>query len=128
MRDHCQTDRLRTRHRIPLLSALCSALALAACAPSPAQIEANREPAQANATLPPERAETRLCRPDPALLSPQPAPDCAFRRKALKTMDPDQWARLKVEYERQCFRDAERAVRERLRLLQTANRCEMAER
>jgi len=128
MRDHCPTERLLGPRRIPLLSALSAALAVAACAPNPAQFETRQEPAQANATLPVEQTETRLCRPDPALLSPQAAPDCAFRRTALKTMDPDQWARLKIEYERQCFRDAERAVRERLRLLQAANRCEMAER
>ena len=32
----------------------------------------------------------------------QSAPDCVFHRAELKTIDPDQWARLKIEYERQC--------------------------
>jgi hypothetical protein len=48
----------------------------------------------------------------------------AFGRQDLKTLDPNQWARLKIEYERQCYQRAERAVRERLRLLQTASRCD----
>jgi hypothetical protein len=47
-----------------------------------------------------------------------------FRRAELKTIDPDQWARLKIEYERQCYQNAEKTVRERLRRLQAANRCE----
>jgi hypothetical protein len=41
----------------------------------------------------------------------------------LKTLDPEQWARLKVEYERQCYQRAETDVRERLRLLQAASKC-----
>jgi hypothetical protein len=47
-----------------------------------------------------------------------------FRRAELKTIDPDQWARLKIEYERQCYQNAEKTVRERLRRLQAANRSE----
>ena len=70
-----------------------------------------------------ETQETPICRPDPALLAPQSAPDCKFGRAALKTLDPDQWARLKLEYERQCYQHAEKVVRERFRLLQAASRC-----
>jgi hypothetical protein len=75
-------------------------------------------------TAPAERAEPGFCRPDRALLAPQPAPDCAFRRAHLKTMDADLWARLKIEYERECYQNAEKVVRHRLRLLQAANLCE----
>ena len=64
-------------------------------------------------------------RPDPALLSPQPAPDCEFKRSDLKTVDPDQWAQLKAEYERQCYQDAEKAARDRLVLLQASSTCEI---
>jgi hypothetical protein len=65
-----------------------------------------------------------MCRPDRALFAPQPAPDCGFGRGNLKTLDPDRWARLKLEYERRCYRNAKKIVRERLRLLQAAIRCE----
>jgi hypothetical protein len=58
------------------------------------------------------------------MLVPQSAPDCVFRRGDLKTADPDLWAKLKIEYERQCYEAAERSVRERLARLQAASRCE----
>lgn len=60
------------------------------------------------------------------MLVPQRAPDCVFGRPELKTLDPEQWARLKVEYERQCYQRAEQKVRERLRQLQAAMKCENA--
>jgi hypothetical protein len=69
--------------------------------------------------------EPKIRRPDLALLSPQPTPDCEFKRSDVKTVDPDEWARLKVEYERQCYQDAEKAARERLVLLQTSSSCEI---
>lgn len=95
--------------------------ALSACAPTPA-------PENAQAAVAPacsEMQEKAACQPDPALFTPQGAPDCVFGRPDLKTLDPDQWARLKIEYERQCYRNAERTVRERLKLLQAAARCEI---
>lgn len=65
----------------------------------------------------------QTCRPDSALLAPQPAPDCGFVRANLKTLDPDQWARLKLAYELKCYKDAEKTVRNRLKLLQAS--CEV---
>lgn len=109
----------RTARRLAVALPL---LWLAACAPSPA-------PETAQAAIAPPRTEAQqapVCRPDPALLVAPSPPDCVFGRADLKTLDPDQWARLKVEYERQCYQRAERAVRERLRLLQAASRCETA--
>ena len=102
----------------PVLAANIVVIMLAGCAQSsaPAPIET----AQASA----RQAESAVCRPDPALLAPQSAPDCVFRRAELKTIDPDQWARLKIEYERQCYQKAEHTVRERLNRLQAVNRCE----
>jgi len=69
-------------------------------------------------------AGTPICRPDPVLLAPQSAPDCMLHRAEQKTIDPDQWARLNVEYELQCYQKAEKTVRQRLNRLQAANRCE----
>lgn len=115
---------------------LC-ALSFAGCARNPAPREL--APAVHESKAPPVRAAARPRRlaetiryvqptirhPDPVLLAPQPAPDCDFKRSNLKTVDPDEWTRLKVEYERQCFQDAEKAARERLVLLQTSNLCEI---
>lgn len=114
--NHSPDKTVRSLVAAPLLLA-----ALSACAPTPV-------PEDAQAAVAPARAkmqETPACQPDPALFTPQAPPDCVFGRPDLKTLDPDQWARLKIEYERQCYRNAERAVRERLKLLQTAARCEI---
>lgn len=115
---------------------LC-ALSFAGCARNPAPREItpalheNKPPPVRTAVRPrraPERiryVEPKIRRPDAALLKPQPAPDCELKRSDVKTVDPDEWARLKVEYERQCFQDAEKIARERLVLLQTTNFCEI---
>jgi hypothetical protein len=95
-------------------------LALSACAPTPA-------PETAQAAVAASRAEVQeslICRADPVLLVPPSPPDCVFGRPDLKTLDPNQWAHLKIEYERQCYMRAERTVRERLRLLQAVSRCD----
>jgi hypothetical protein len=94
------------------------ALILAGCAQTAAP-----EPTPA-ASTPQAHAEARICRPEAALLSPQSPPDCVFRRGDLKTADPDLWAKLKIEYERQCYESAERRVRKQLARLQAASRCE----
>jgi hypothetical protein len=72
-----------------------------------------------------QQAELRVHRPDPALLAPQPAPNCEFKRTDVKAVDPNEWARLKAEYERQCYQDAEKAARDRLDRLQASNLCEV---
>jgi hypothetical protein len=94
------------------------AFVLAGCAQG-----ASEAPAPAPST-PQAHAEAQLCRPEAGLLSPQPPPDCVFRRGDLKTADPDLWAKLKIEYERQCYERAEKRVREHLARLQAASRCE----
>ena len=115
---------------------LCS-MSFAGCARHPPQREAGPvlhegRASPARAPLRPRRysepvryAEPKIRRPDLALLTPQPAPDCEFKRSDLKTVDPDEWARLKVEYERQCYLDAEKAARDRLALLQASSTCEI---
>lgn len=103
-------------------AALSVLLALCACAPTSTDIASHKDPAQPTAIT--EHSEPQLCRPDRALLAPPHAPDCSFGRSELKTLDPNQWSLLKIEYERKCYQTAERAIRERLRLLQAANRCE----
>jgi hypothetical protein len=64
-----------------------------------------------------------LCRPDAALLAAQPPPDCEFKGADNKVMDVDEMARLKIGYERQCYRKAEKAARDRLSLLQASSVC-----
>jgi hypothetical protein len=103
------------------LSALSLAMALAGCAQHSAL---KADPIEA-AAPPQGQPDFRIHRPNRALLISQPAPDCEFRGTELKTVDPDQWARLRLDYERQCYQRAEKTVRDRLRLLQASSRCEI---
>jgi hypothetical protein len=57
--------------------------------------------------------------PDPALLRPQPEPDCAFRDPVSNPMTAEE-RRQKLDYEQQCYRGSERIVRARLEQLQDA--------
>ena len=119
------------------VSVVFCAMAVAGCARNPAQREFNpvqpevraapvRATARAHRSSEPRRyAELRIHRPDPALLVPQPAPNCEFKRTDVKAVDPDEWARLKIDYERQCYENAEKIARDRLYLLQTSSTCEI---
>jgi hypothetical protein len=109
--------------RLLSLAALSLAMALAGCAQHAAQHEVKADPIEATAP-PQEHPDYRIHRPNRALLITQPAPDCEFRGTELKTVDPDQWGRLKLDYERQCYQRAEKTVRDRLRLLQASSRCD----
>ena len=110
--------------RLLALAALSLAMALAGCAQHSAQHEVKADPIEA-AAPPQGHPDFRIRRPNRALLISQPAPDCEFRGTELKTVDPDQWARLRLDYERQCYQRAEKKVRDRLRLLQASSRCEI---
>jgi hypothetical protein len=124
--------RTRIARGVAILCAISCALLVTNCARDSAQHEPNlalhelkvtavrvrphprRSPEQHQHAQPPVR------RLEPALLTPQPAPDCDYKRSDLKTVDPDEWTRLKAEYERQCYQDAEKAARERLGVLQAS--------
>ena len=119
--------------KLPTFSVIFCALAVAGCARDPVRREFNRvqhevrtAPVRAHRYAEPRRsAELRILRPDPTLLAPQPAPDCEFKRTDVNAVDPNEWARLKIDYERQCYRDAEQIARDRLRLLQASSTCEI---
>jgi hypothetical protein len=149
--DNRRCESAKTRLRLPgfaacvpkllTISAVFCAMAVAGCARNQVRPEFNparhevraalvRAPVRAHRYTPsrytPRRhAELRIHRPDPELLAPQPAPDCEFTRTDIKTVDPTEWARLKIDYERQCYQDAEKIARERLRLLQASSTCEI---
>ena len=117
--------------KLLIVGVILYSMSLAGCARNPAQREV--APALHEDKASPVRApvrtrrysEPKIRRPALALLSPQPAPDCELKQSDLRTVDPDEWARLKVEYERQCYQNAEKAARERLALLQASSTCEI---
>ena len=53
----------------------------------------------------------------------QPPPDCVFKGSEPDTVDADQWARLKLDYERHCYEQAEEADRKRLQELLASGTC-----
>jgi hypothetical protein len=133
-----------TRHRLAEVSSLAPTLltisviscaaTVTGCARNPAQRGFNPVRHEAGALAPahiaehfePRRyCELRIYRPDVALLEPQPAPDCEFKGAGagVEAVDPAELKRLKLEYERQCYRKAEQTAREHLRLLQASSRC-----
>ena len=130
--------------RLPVLSVVILALGLAGCARDPARGDLSathsdfkrvhrevratpvRAPARRRVYVQTQQpTELRVHRPDPALLAAQPAPRCEFTNTDLKSVDPDQWERLKTEFERKCYQDAEKAVRDRLGQLQASSTCEI---
>jgi hypothetical protein len=123
---------LSRRPKLLTISLIVLAMGLAGCAREPAHPELNvaqrevktthiRPSLQARAkTEARQHVELRVRRLDPALLAPQPPPNCEFKRADVKAVDPDQWARLKTEYERQCYQDAEKTARDRLAQLQAS--------
>jgi hypothetical protein len=94
------------------LSTLLFAMSVAGCA---------RHPDRLSRAAP---AESKTCELAKAQLAPRPPPDCEFRAPALKTVDPEQFGRLKAAYERQCVRRAERAERQRQRRLRALKGCQ----
>jgi hypothetical protein len=125
------------RPRLPTISVIVLAMGLTGCARNP--VHRGLDPVQREVRATPVRlpsrprphaqarqhVELRVRPPDPALLTPQPAPNCAFNRADIQAVDPDEWLRLKTEYERQCYLDAEKAARDRLSQLQASSACEI---
>jgi hypothetical protein len=139
--DGCESAKTRLRlprpaswiPKLPAFSVIFCALAVAGCARDPVHRDFNRVqrevravPIRAHRHVELRRsAELRIHRPDATLLAPQPAPDCEFKRTDVKAVDANEWARLKIDYERQCYQDAEKVARDRLRLLQASSTCEI---
>jgi PBP1b-binding outer membrane lipoprotein LpoB len=123
--------------RLSIPCAISLALALGACAQNPAPHSAAASAPQAKAaqirtttlSAPPARLRmarhepsARIRKLDPALLAPQPVPNCEYKKSDIKTVDAEEWSRLKNEYELQCYRETEAAARTRLGLLQSSVR------
>jgi hypothetical protein len=82
------------------------------------------------------RPERQACRSDRTLVAHEsidesahepihepPPPDCKFKGPEPDTVDADQWARLKLDYERHCYEQAEEADRKQLAQLLASRKC-----
>jgi hypothetical protein len=57
------------------------------------------------------------------LVIPQSGPNCELAGPEPDTVDAELWARLKLDYERLCYKQAEMLARKRLRQLLALGRC-----
>jgi hypothetical protein len=106
--------RATVRLRAPFVIIAITAFVLAGCAPQSEQHEA---------TAASGKARSASCQAERSRLVSLPEPDCAFRVVRQGTVDADEFARLKLAYERQCYQRAERAARRRLQELQASRAC-----
>ena len=100
--------RAGTKSGVPIVALIASAMAVSGCARQAA----------------PQEAQAAAAQPAPAYCEARPAPDCQLKESTLKTVDPAEFARLKVAYERRCIRHAEKVERERMRELHAAGACQ----
>jgi len=70
------------------------------------------------------KAQSASCQAERSHLVSLPEPDCEFRAVRQGTVDTDEFARLKLAYERQCYQRAERAARRQLQQLRASRACE----
>lgn len=108
-------DRRRASLRVALAGACACLAATVGCAP-----EYRGRPYGESDGAPPtmERLSRLVPLPGPALLSPQPEPDCPAL--ARRDNDASLTQRMMLEFERECYRRAEMLVRDRLRRLQVS--------
>jgi len=109
----------RTRHAglsaCALLAVLC-AVNLAGCARDSTERGAASTGTKTTSVLGRSVSRTAIPLPDPALLEPAAAPDCVFRGTMSNPATVEQ-TRAKLDYEAQCYRQAEVIVRARLQRL-----------
>lgn len=100
----------QARSLAPIFAAMLCAVALAACERVSAHAAAAANPVRPGAQAP-------IPVPDKALLKPAAAPDCEFRSGG---PTPEETQRMKLDYERQCYRHAEMIARGKLQQLQAS--------
>jgi len=69
-------------------------------------------------------ASQSACRAERSRAAALPEPDCEFKAVRQGTVDANEFTRLKLAYERQCYQRAERTARQRLQEVQASRVCE----
>jgi hypothetical protein len=96
------------RLTLMFIAAFCIA-GLGGCAPR----------AIANVTVHTDSLKSPIPLPDRSLLEPPPNPDCTFKRPLSNPVTAEEM-RMKLDYEGQCYRQAESITRDRLQQLQNS--------
>jgi len=73
----------------------------------------------ANVTVHTDSLKSPIPLPDRSLLEPPPNPDCTFKRPLSNPVTAEEM-RMKLDYEGQCYRQAESITRDRLQQLQNS--------
>jgi hypothetical protein len=125
---------LKIEHaRLGLVSIVACLMGLGGCAPRPIvdgstisgtahrTIHARTvlKPTTAERTARDRTSKSTIPLPDPSLLEPQPMPDCTFRGTLSSPVTVEEM-RMKLDYEQQCYRQAESITRDRLQQLQNS--------
>jgi hypothetical protein len=102
-----------------VLAGLCCAVALGGCGPRLASDGPAVTRVAKKAPTVRTAAKKRAPAVNRSLLAPQPEPDCKFRGPVSNPITAEE-TRMKLDYEQQCYRQAEGIVRSRLDQLQNA--------
>ena len=108
---HFGTADLRATARLRAPFATIAIVAIALCAAGCAQQTEQHEPAASAAG----KARSATCQAEKSRLASLSEPDCEFRAVRQGTVDADEFARLKLAYERQCYQRAARRQLQELR-------------
>ena len=117
---HFGTADLHATARLRAPFATIAIVAIALCTAGCAQQTEQHEPAASAAG----KARLATCQAEKSRLASLSEPDCEFRAVRQGTVDADEFARLKLAYERQCYQRAERAARRQLQELRASRACE----
>jgi hypothetical protein len=123
-----QAETLVAIARIRLaLSAISIALTITGCSSyaTPNQSVSTRDKSILNSSTSPVtyRQSSGTHEPHRTLLASGSAPNCELAALKSDTIDEDLWARLKLDYERHCYKQAEMLARKRLRQLLASGQC-----
>ena len=110
------TKRFRARG-MALLAAVPITLLGAGCSQPTARHEAGMAAA-------PGPSQSAACRAERSRAAALPEPDCEFKEVRQGTVDANEFTRLKLAYERQCYQRAERTARQRLQEAQASRVCQ----
>lgn len=120
-----RASRTTKRKAIEALSAISIALTIAGCSSyaTTDKSAATNDKSIRNSTASVVYPQSGTHGSHRALLASRSPPNCELAGPEPDTIDADVWARLKLDYERHCYKQAEILARKRLRRLLVSGQC-----